>query len=136
MISDVGSIPILVTNAKESAKWYHEKLGFEIVSNEGHWVAVKPEESSVLIHLCGKCDSWGGDKPGGDTGIWLRSGEMEGFLDEKSGSNIPRSEGDKVDATYADLKNKGVEFDTELSQSPWGKYAKLKDPDGNIFWIW
>ena len=136
MITDIGSIPILVNDAKSSAKWYNEKLGFEIASNEGHWVAVRPRGSNTIFHLCEKCDAWENDRPGGNTGIWLKSGESETFKDEKSGALIPRSKAGSVDATYAELKKKGVEFSQELADSPWGKYALLKDPDGNEFYLW
>lgn len=42
MITGVGSVAILVENARKSAEWYREKLGFEVVGIEGHTVFVKP----------------------------------------------------------------------------------------------
>ena len=38
---------------------------------------------------------------------------------------------------YRELKSRGVEFDVELMEAPWGggKYAIFKDPDGNKFWM-
>lgn len=38
---------------------------------------------------------------------------------------------DDLDATVADLKDKGVEFAGEVSEHPWGRIAPFKDPDGN-----
>ena len=70
MITGFGSVAILVNDAKKSAEWYRDKLGFEIVGAEGHSVFVKPKGAhGPLLHLCAKCDAWGEDKPGGRTGI-------------------------------------------------------------------
>lgn len=55
MIKDVSSVLVLVDDVKKAAKWYHDKLGFEIVSMQGHWVAVKPQNASTALHLCAKC---------------------------------------------------------------------------------
>ena len=63
MITGVGSVAVLVLDAKKSAGWYHDKLGFEIVGAEGHSVFVRPGGSQTLmIHLCGKCNDWGNDE--------------------------------------------------------------------------
>jgi lactoylglutathione lyase len=117
MFTKITSIAVLVRNAKTAAEWYRDKLGFEIAQTEGHWVTVKAKDSSVLLHLCGKCEEWEGDKPGGHTGIALKCDDEE--------------------RTYKELKSKGVEFDVELSEFPWGggKYAIFKDLDGNKFWM-
>lgn len=70
-----------------------------------------------MIHLCGKCEDWGNDSPGGQTGIFIRCDDKE--------------------ATYKDLKSRGVKFKVELTEAPWGggKYAIFQDPDGNEFWM-
>jgi len=41
MITGVGSVAILAHDAKKSAEWYRDKLGFEIVGIEGHTVFVR-----------------------------------------------------------------------------------------------
>lgn len=136
MITGVGSISVLVHDAKKSAKWYHDKLGFEILGTEGHTVFVKPKGSqSLLLHLCGRCDAWENDQPGGRTGIWLQCGKMTIRKDEKTGQVLPASNPKEVEKTYIELKKKGVEFSEELTTTDWGKYAILKDPDGNMFEI-
>ena len=38
---------------------------------------------------------------------------------------------DDINATYADLKAKGVEFASEPDIQPWGSYATLIDSEGN-----
>jgi catechol 2,3-dioxygenase-like lactoylglutathione lyase family enzyme len=113
MIRSVGSVAVLVSDAQKSKKWYVEKLGFTVESDEEHWVTVGPSGSSTLLHLC-ETDSL---EPG-NSGITLRT--------------------DNLDATYKALKQKGVEFARELAPSEWDanmKYAMLKDPDGNEFWL-
>jgi len=128
-------VAVLVEDARRSARWYRDKLGFEIVGFEGHTVFVRPKGSKSLIHLCGRCDAWEGDKPGGRTGVWLQCGRMTIRKDKKSGLTIPASGPKHVEETYRRLKRKGVEFAEELTTSSWGKYALLKDPDGNLIEI-
>ena len=116
MLTEVGSVAVLVTDANKAAEWYRQKLGAE-VTVQGHWVAAKLPRSKVVLHLCGKNEDWEDDRPGGQTGIFLKS--------------------DDKDKTYRELKSKGVEFDVELRDAPWGggKYAIFKDLDGNKFWM-
>ncbi len=114
MFSDVATVAVLVWDSKKAAKWYREKLGFE-VSEQGHWVTAQLPGSSTALHLCGECEEWGDERPGGPTGILLRTVDKE--------------------KTYRELKSKGVEFAVELTDSPWGggKYAIFRDLDGNTF---
>jgi catechol 2,3-dioxygenase-like lactoylglutathione lyase family enzyme len=135
VITGVGSVAVLVRDARKSAKWYHDKLGFDIVGIEGHTVFVKPKGSNSLIHLCWKCDAWEDNHPGGRTGIWLQCGKIVVRRDEKTGIVTPASKPDEVERTYQELKRKGVEFLEELTTTRWGKYAILRDPDGNLFEI-
>ncbi len=135
MITGVVSVAILVSDAKKSAEWYHNKLGFEIVENNGHTVFVKPKGSLFLLHLCEKCDVWEMDRPGGRTGIWLHCGEVKMRKDSESGHLIPASNPDEVERTYHELVKNGVEFSEEITTTSWGKYAILKDLDDNEFEI-
>jgi uncharacterized glyoxalase superfamily protein PhnB len=135
MISGIGSASVLSNDPNKLAEWYRDKLGFEIAGNSGHAVFVKPKGSDILIHLCGKCDSWENDMPGGRTGIWLTSGKISLNIDAKTHQLLPASDPAEVEKTYYELKEKGVEFSEELTTTSWGKYAILKDPEGNEFEI-
>lgn len=136
VINGLSSVAVLVDDAKKSAEWYREKLGFEVVGMEGHTVFVKPKgPQTPLLHLCAKCDAWGGDRPGGRTGIWLSCGQIVIRRDSRTGTAIPASNPDDVERTYEELKKKGVEFPEELTATSWGKYAILRDLDGNEFEI-
>jgi uncharacterized glyoxalase superfamily protein PhnB len=45
---------------------------------------------------------------------------------------------DNAEATYQELKRKGVEFTREIGKAEWDenmKYAMFRDPDGNEFWL-
>ncbi len=114
MIREIVSTAVLVKDAEKAAEWYHRMLGFE-VSAQGHWVTVKPPESTFMLHLCERCMEWGDDEPGGNTGIAFRCDDQE--------------------KTYQELKAKGVEFAKELTTEWFGTYAILKDLDGNEFWM-
>jgi catechol 2,3-dioxygenase-like lactoylglutathione lyase family enzyme len=134
MITGVGSVAILVHDAKKSAEWYRDKLGFEVVGIEGHTVFVRPKGSAFLLHLCGRCNSWENDRPGGRTGVWLQCGDIT-IRRGNTGQVLPASNPENVERTYFELKRNGVEFSEELTTTEWGKYAILKDPDGNEFEI-
>lgn len=135
-ITGVGSIAVLVHDARKSAEWYRDKLGFEIVGIEGHTVFVRPKGSQgLLLHLCERCDSWENDQPGGRTGIWLQCGEITIRKDERTGLVTPASKPEDVERTYFELRKNGVEFSEQLTTTNWGKYTIMRDPDGNEFEI-
>jgi catechol 2,3-dioxygenase-like lactoylglutathione lyase family enzyme len=136
MIRGIGSVAVLVQDARKSAEWYRDMLGFEIVGAVGHSVFVRPGGSGTpLLHLCARCDSWDKDVPGGRTGVWLSCGKVSVRTDPKTGLVIPASDPDEVEKTYAELASRGVEFSEKLTATSWGKYALLRDPDGNEFEI-
>jgi lactoylglutathione lyase len=115
MFREIASVAVLVNDAKKAAQWYQEKLGFELVSIQGHWVTVKPPLSKTVLHLCARCEEWKNDSPGGQTGIFITSDDKE--------------------KTYRELKVRGVEFSKELTTESFGTYAIFRDLDGNEFWM-
>ena len=109
MLNKEFSIAVMVSDAKKSAAWYKEKLGFES-SVMDHWVTVGPKGTNWKIHLCE------GELEPGNTGIAVYSDDVKGAVD--------------------DLKKKGVKFAQDYKKSSWGESAQFKDPDGNIIWIY
>jgi predicted enzyme related to lactoylglutathione lyase len=108
MISKKFSVAVLVTDAKKSAKWFEQKVGFGS-SVDDHWVLVWPKGSTTKIHLCeGKPDP-------GNTGIafYVKGAEK---LAEK-------------------MKRKGVKFTREMKKASWGTHGMFADPDGNEYWL-
>jgi lactoylglutathione lyase len=110
VIEEIRSVPVTVSDTKEASEWYRDKLGFEIRKSDGHWVTVAPRGWPSEIHLC-EVDTL---EPG-NTGILFLA--------------------DDLDATYRELKKKGVEFAQEPSRKGGGTIAKFKDPYGNIYWL-
>lgn len=108
MLNENFSVAVMASDASKSARWYKEKLGFEI-SEEGHWVAAWPKGANWKLHLCK------GELEPGNTGIGLYS--------------------DNVKETVEDLKKKGVKFSQDYTKTDWGEIAKFDDPDGNVIWI-
>lgn len=103
----------MVSDEKKAKEWYKNKLGFEVQSDEEHWVVVAPHGSLFGIHLC-----QGEPLEPGNTGILLLAGDIEN--------------------TCRELKKEGVEFTRELDKAEWNEkttYAMFKDPDGNQFWL-
>ncbi len=108
MIKSIFSVAVVVSNAKKSAKWFEDMLGFEVRDKEGHWITVAPKKSKNVLHLCQSKEL----EPG-NTGILFLADDLE--------------------ATYKKLKQNGVKFTEKLTKEDWGAHAKFSDPDGNVF---
>ena len=112
-INRIRSVAVVVSDEKKAKEWYRDKLRFEVQDEMEHWVVVGPPGSPMGIHLCK-----GETLEPGNTGILFYA--------------------DDVEATYQELKGRGVEFTRELGKAEWDErvtYAMLKDPDGNEFWL-
>ncbi len=109
MITTIGDVAVVVSDAKKSAEWYRLKLGFKVFSSEGHWVTVGPAGATTVIHLCEA------QLEPGNTGIGLVCEDLQ--------------------KTYKELTGKGVEFTKKPADDGFGMYAMFKDPDGNEFWL-
>lgn len=111
MITGISSAAVVVKNGQKAKKWYEEKLGFITKSDEDHWITMAPSKTKGFeIHLCET-------KPleKGNTGILFKV--------------------DNLDRTYSELSKKGVKFSQKPVDQGWGKYAMMKDLDGNVFWL-
>jgi lactoylglutathione lyase len=118
-ITKLYSADMYVHDLDTAIDFYVGKLGFEkrtdeSVDEEGHrWVEVAPEGSETAIVLAHGFGSWSPEKVGG----WSRKiFAVEDMAD-----------------TVESLKGKGVEFEGEPEESPYGVYAQVRDPDGNVF---
>jgi lactoylglutathione lyase len=108
MISKRFSAAIVVSDAKRSARWFKEKLGFQ-ASVDGHWVTVWPRGSTARLHLCE------GKPEPGNTGV--------GFYSQTVERDAKR------------MKAKGVRFTKDVTKEEWGTYAMFSDRDGNVYWL-
>ncbi len=104
MISKSFSVAVMVSDEKEAAKWYQEKLGFEVSVHEG-WVTAWPKGATSKFHLCE------GELEPGNSGVGL-------FCED-------------IEKTAAELKKKGVKFTQEVKKESWGTTAKIQDPYKN-----
>jgi catechol 2,3-dioxygenase-like lactoylglutathione lyase family enzyme len=103
-----GDVAVVVSAAKASAKWWTEKLGFELRDDEGHWITVAAPGSETLLHLCQN-----GTHEEGNTGIGFST--------------------DDVAAREREWSAKGVRFPQPAKDRGWGLTAVFADPDGNEF---
>jgi catechol 2,3-dioxygenase-like lactoylglutathione lyase family enzyme len=114
MIDGYTDVAVVVSDAKKAREWYVEKLGFKVVLDKGHAIAVSPnvKNTSLVLHLCG--DNFAPLEPG-NTGI--------GFT------------ADNFDATCEELKAKGVRFSMLPRDEDGYKMAKFLDLDENEYWL-
>ena len=103
---------IVVADRKRSVAWYTEKLGFEVIQDLGHWVTVGHRGSNGLLHLC-EGPEIGEELTPGNQGITLH---VRGDFEKRC----------------ADLAQRGVTFDIPVTRKPWGMFARIADPDGNV----
>ncbi|GEM_PF-272361 len=110
----LADVAVVVSNAKESAKWWERNFGFAtytIGGGAGHAMMVAPPGDRFVLHLC------------------------EGFAPLEPGNTGILFITDDLDSLAARLWKGEVEFPEPPHQEKWGKSAKFADPDGNIFWL-
>src|SRR5438132_14252641 len=100
------TIALVVSDAKRSAKWYTEKLGFEIRDHQGHWITVAPKKENIAFHLCEGLHPL---EPG-NSGISFVAKDVK--MDERA------------------LGKVAVEFTTRTTTDGRGTYAMFNDADG------
>jgi catechol 2,3-dioxygenase-like lactoylglutathione lyase family enzyme len=116
MIRGIKFVGIPVRNQDASLRFYTEKLGFKVVTDqpfneEQRWI-------ELLI-------------PGAESGISLFTPKGH---EARIGQFQPISFWcDDIFATAKVLKSKGVAFGQEPRNEVWGSMAIFKDPDGNEF---
>ncbi len=116
MIRGIKIVSIPVSNQDAALKFYTEKLGFKVATDQAmgpgqRWIELLIQGSNVNIALFtppGHENRIGGFQP---MTFWC----------------------DDVFVTAAELKSKGVELAEEPRKEVWGTMAKFKDPDGNQF---
>jgi catechol 2,3-dioxygenase-like lactoylglutathione lyase family enzyme len=116
MIRGVKLVGIPVSNQDVSLKFYTEKLGFKVITDQPfsdtqRWIELMVPGAEARIALF--------TPPGHENRI---------------GSFQPVTFWcDDVSATFKILKSKGVEFLQEPKVESWGTMAIFKDTDGNQF---
>jgi len=118
MLTNLTHICIVVRNYDEAIRWYQEKLGFELKSDDSYaeglrWVTIGPpgeqEVQIVLLHA------------------------PEGSLKQNQVSVIFQTE--NCQETVEQLRSNGVNIIMDPNPAPWGTQAIFEDLYGNTFVI-
>ena len=116
MITHLKFASIPVTDQDRALEFFTSKLGFKVVTDQAfddkqRWIELRIGNSDTRLVLF--------TPPG-------QEDRIGGFFNGSLAC-------DDCDATFRQLKARGVEFVTEPKQEPWGTYMIIKDPDGNQF---
>ncbi len=110
----IADVAVVVKDAKETARWWEEKLGFSVHTvgpERGHAITVAPPGDRYLIHLC------------------------EGFEPVDPGNTGIAFVTDDLETQVGRMVAAGVNFPEPMRTGSWGGRAKFADPDGNVFWL-
>ena len=117
MIRGVKIASIPVSDQDVSLKFYTEKLGFKVATDQ----EMAPGRQRWIELMI----------PGSDTNLALFT--PDGHESRIGGFQPMTFWTDDVFATAEQMKKKGVELTAEPKKEIWGTMAKFKDPDGNEF---
>ena len=117
MIRGIDIVTIPVRNQDTALKFYTEKLGFKVATNQ-YFGEGKQRWIELLI-------------PGAESRLALFT--PEGFENRIGGFQPVTFRCDDVYATAEGLKSRGVKLASEPKKEVWGTMAKFRDPDGNEF---
>jgi len=116
VITQVKFVGIPTRDQDRALKFYTEKLGFEVSTDQ----VFNAQQRWIELRI-------------GNSGTRVVLFTPEGH-ESRIGSFFNGSFAcDDVGATYRQLKARGVEFDKPPEKQPWGEFAIFKDPDGNQF---
>jgi len=116
MITHVKFVSIPTRNQDLALAFYTEKLGFKLVTDQPHddkqrWIELRIGGSDTRFVLFTMDESRLGSYFNGALAC------------------------DNVEKTYAELKERGVNFTNPPTKAEWGSFAMFEDLDGNKFLI-
>jgi lactoylglutathione lyase len=123
MITYLATVPVFVSDQDAALQFYKDKLGLEVVTDMPYgggarWLTVKPKRGETELLL------FAAHSPNAPEGAERRVGGWTGMVFRT----------DDIWKTYEELRGRGVEFEAEPSQQPWGGMETwFSDPDGNRF---
>ena len=122
-INAISSVSVVVSDQDRALAFYTEKLGFELQMDapmgQSRWIQLAPKGARTSLVL---------GTPTSDMPAEIRQrteSMLGGFVNFIF--NV-----DDMQATHKELTGKGVEFVDQPAEQPWGWWASIKDPDGNI----
>ena len=128
MLTNIGTITVHVTDQDKALAFYTEKLRFEARTDmpmgpDQRWIEVAPPGAQTRILLYKPTP----EAPGADSYEVAKA---------KIGKNTGMVlEVDDIEATFAELKAKGVTIIDEPTQQPWGWWGVFADQDGNSYGV-
>ena len=116
MITEIKNASIYVTDVDRAIRFYADALSMEKRSDARmgpiRWVELAPRNAGTVIVLASEgYPIWSEEKVGGFSGLTLAAADPE--------------------STFAHLRDHGVAFLEEPTQTAWGTQAIIADPDGN-----
>lgn len=108
MIKEVAFVAVAVSDFKRARKFYEETLELKAGSSPENYPWVEFEVGDVTIGV----------------------GQHENWQPSRDGTTIA-FEVDDIDAAITKLKERGVKFDMEKTETPVCFMAQFRDPDGN-----
>ena len=123
MVTKTTFITILVTDHDEAKKFYTEKLGFAVWSDQEfgsdmRWLVVSPQNENECRLTLVKADT----------------AEKQAAVGKQApGHVLVVFETDDILKSYEDMKKQGVAFHGEPKNMPWGQEVVFEDLYGNLF---
>lgn len=116
MITHVKFVGIPTRDQQRALRFYTERLGFEVSTDQPfdakqRWIELRVANSATRVVLF----------------------TPEGHEDRIGTFFNGALACDDVEATYRQLRERGVEFSSAPQKQPWGTFAIFKDLDGNQF---
>lgn len=116
MITQVKFVSVPTRDQNRALKFYTEKLGFEVATDQAfdsaqRWIELRIANSATRVVLFTPKD---------------HESRIGTFFNGSFAC-------DDVEATHRQLSARGVEFNGPPEKQPWGTFAIFKDPDGNQF---
>ena len=131
MLNKLTHVQVWVNDQDEALAFYTEKLGLEV-------------REDVTVPEMGNFRWLSVGLPGHDTSVVLMAVPGPPVFDEQTQKQIQELiakgaasglffETDDIQSTYEELKSRGVEFQQEPTEQPYGIDAGFRDPSGNHF---
>jgi len=108
MIGGVATVWVPVEDVGRAVEFYRDALEFNVKQQDADWAEI--DANGLLIGLNGR-ERRGA---GGD-----------------GGPVIAFQVDDSLETAVEALQERGVTFDTEISEHPWGRIANFNDSEGN-----
>ena len=112
MLKRIKFTAVPVADQNRALAFYTEKVGLKVFTDQTmgqmRWIELKIPGAETMVVLHHRP----GHAPANEPALALVA--------------------DDVQATYEDLRRRGVEFAQPPKKEPWGEYASFKDSEGNL----